>query len=49
MNLYSFRLEEPLCGLDVFFAGEDVESLTKVVVGAGLIGQYDLAWSPLEE
>lgn len=49
MNLYSFQLEEALCELDVFFTVDDMESFADVVVGAGFMGQYDLAWPPLEE
>ena len=49
MNLYSFRLEEPLCELDIFFAGGGMQFLADVVVGADLIGRYDLMWPSLEE
>jgi len=42
-HLYSFWPEDPLRDFDVFFVGEEVESFTDLVGGAGLMGRSGLA------
>ena len=42
-HLYSFWPEVPLRDFDVFFFGEELESFTDVVGGAGLMGRSGLA------